>query len=90
MKIKAIRAIERHQMLHPGDTVLVALSGGADSMALLKVLYELKNEVDKIVLGQHFIYDENTENIKMFSSPLEILILSTFIFSPSFNSFLSF
>lgn len=24
-------------------------------------LFELKNETDKIILGQHFIYDENNE-----------------------------
>ena len=54
MKIKAIRAIERHQMLHPGDTVLVALSGGADSMALLHVLYSLKDGYNIKILAAHF------------------------------------
>lgn len=54
MKIKAIRAIERHQMLHPGDTVLAALSGGADSMALLHVLYSLKDEYNIKIIAAHF------------------------------------
>ncbi|MBQ2964273.1 MAG: tRNA lysidine(34) synthetase TilS [Clostridia bacterium] len=54
MKIKAIRAIERHQMLHPGDTVLAALSGGADSMALLHVLYGLKDEYNIKIAAAHF------------------------------------
>lgn len=35
------------------------LPGNEDS------IYELKNEVDKIVLGQHFIYDDNN-NLKIF------------------------
>lgn len=29
-------------------------------------LYALKNEVDKIVLGQHFIYDNDNKNLKIF------------------------
>lgn len=29
-------------------------------------LIELKNEVDKIILGQHFIYDKDNKNLKIF------------------------
>lgn len=54
MKNKAIKVIERHQMLHSGDTVLVALSGGADSMALLHVLHSLKEQYDITLLAAHF------------------------------------
>lgn len=64
MKIKAIRAIERHQMLHPGDTVLVALSGGADSMALLHVLYELKEEYNINIIAAHFNHGIRGEEAK--------------------------
>ena len=31
-----------------------------------KYLLELKNEVDKIVLGQHYIYDNNNKSLKIF------------------------
>ena len=41
-------------MLHPGDTVLVALSGGADSMALLHVLNSLKQRYSINLLAAHF------------------------------------
>ena len=64
MKIKAIRAIERHQMLHPGDTVLVALSGGADSMALLHVLYSLKDEYGIKIVAAHFNHGIRGEEAK--------------------------
>src|ERR1041384_6358119 len=37
-------AICRHQLLADGDPVLVAVSGGLDSMALLTVLMRLRDE----------------------------------------------
>ncbi len=54
MNLKVRQTSERHQMLLPGDTVLVALSGGADSMALLNVLYELKTEYSLCIKAAHF------------------------------------
>ena len=41
MNRKVMDAIERHRMLKPGDAVVVGVSGGADSMALLHVLCNL-------------------------------------------------
>ena len=43
-KIK--RHIDEHHLLQKGDKVLIALSGGADSVALLDVLNSLKEELD--------------------------------------------
>ncbi len=54
MNLKVKQTIERHHMLNPGDTVLVALSGGADSMALLNVLYSLKDEYSLTLCAAHF------------------------------------
>lgn len=45
------RAIEDHDMLSPGDRVLVAVSGGKDSLALWDLLLELGHEADGLYLG---------------------------------------
>lgn len=50
---KVKNTIERYQMMRPGDTVIVGISGGADSVALLSVLNELKGELHISVIGAH-------------------------------------
>jgi uncharacterized protein (TIGR00269 family) len=45
------RAIDEHEMMRPGDRVLVAVSGGKDSLALWDILLELGYEVDGLYLG---------------------------------------
>lgn len=43
--IKKVRkTIQKHHMLQPADRVLVAVSGGVDSIALLRALHELRGE----------------------------------------------
>ncbi len=41
MLSKILRTIRAHALVRPGDTVVVAVSGGPDSMALLHALWEL-------------------------------------------------
>lgn len=51
---KVLRYIREREMLRAGDRVAVAVSGGADSLALLRVLIELRNELGIVLSVAHF------------------------------------
>ncbi|MCI0355540.1 MAG: tRNA lysidine(34) synthetase TilS [Acidobacteria bacterium] len=46
--------VRRQGLLHPGDRVGVAVSGGADSVALLRLLLELRGELGVVLSVLHF------------------------------------
>ncbi len=48
---QVVKAIDRHEMLRPTDRVLVAISGGKDSLALWDILVALGYEADGLYLG---------------------------------------
>ncbi|MBO5090007.1 MAG: tRNA lysidine(34) synthetase TilS [Clostridia bacterium] len=50
---KVLNAIKRFSLIEKGDTVTVALSGGADSVALLHVLLALRDELSITVNAAH-------------------------------------
>ncbi|MBQ3087874.1 MAG: tRNA lysidine(34) synthetase TilS [Clostridia bacterium] len=54
MKNKCERAILQYNMLIPGDTVVVGVSGGADSMALLHYLHTCRTRYGIHVIAAHF------------------------------------
>lgn len=45
------RAVEEHKMLAPGERVLVAVSGGKDSLALWDLLLDLGYQADGLYIG---------------------------------------
>jgi tRNA(Ile)-lysidine synthase len=51
---KVKRTISRHQMTSDGDSVIVAVSGGPDSVCLLHILHELKDELRIRLVLAHF------------------------------------
>jgi len=50
----ALETIRRSRMLAPGDRVGVAVSGGADSVALLRILENLRDDLGITLLVVHF------------------------------------
>ncbi len=54
MRAKVLSYIRQQELLAPGERVLCALSGGADSMALLWCLYGLREELQITLEAVHF------------------------------------
>ena len=51
---KVQELLRKESLLRPGDRVAVAVSGGADSVALLRVLLELQSELGLVLSVAHF------------------------------------
>ncbi len=50
---KVIRYIEKHKMIENGDTIVLGISGGADSVCLFLVLLELRKRYNLKILAVH-------------------------------------
>ena len=62
MKYKIEKYIEKHQLMEKESPVLVALSGGADSVALLHVLHNLGYKCQAIHCNFHLRGEESNRD----------------------------
>ena len=74
-----LKTITENNMFYKGDKVIVAVSGGPDSIALLHILYELKEKLDISLYVAHINHclrgkesDEDEEYVKGFCKSLNI------------------
>jgi tRNA(Ile)-lysidine synthase len=54
LRQSVVEYVRRHELLKAGDRVGVAVSGGADSVALLRLLLELRSEIGLVLSVVHF------------------------------------
>ena len=67
MKEKVLETIKKYNLMESGDKIVIGVSGGPDSIALLNVLLEIKNEniinFDMVVCHiNHMIREEANED----------------------------
>jgi tRNA(Ile)-lysidine synthase len=62
MRDQVLRYIRRSGLLKAGDRVLLAVSGGADSVALLRVLLELRTDLGIVLAVAHFNHELRGED----------------------------
>ncbi|MEA3357935.1 MAG: tRNA lysidine(34) synthetase TilS [Thermodesulfobacteriota bacterium] len=61
---KVLSTILDHKMITKGDKIIVAVSGGADSVCLLKILYQLHKSLDFTIIVAHFDHGLRPEEDK--------------------------
>ena len=80
---KFVRVVRAHSLLDRGDRVLVAVSGGADSVALLSLLLEVRAQFELDLIVAHLNHnlrgkasDEDEEFVRILAQDLGIRFIS--------------
>ena len=79
---KVKNAIQKHGMLRKGERVIVAISGGPDSIALLKVLAMISEEYDLALVTAHLNHglrreaDDEEQFVRRISREMGIIVES--------------
>ncbi len=84
---KVKHTIKRHDLIAPGDTVLAALSGGADSVAMCHILHTLGINVTAAHLNHNIRGDEarrDMEFSKAFAKELGVRFVSKSVNVPEY------
>ena len=83
---KILQTIKQYELIKPQDTILVAVSGGPDSMCLLNSLYNMKDKlkINKLIVAHlnHMIREEareETEYVKSFCESKNIEFYSKYV-----------
>lgn len=72
MKQKILQTIKKYNLIKSGDSIVIGVSGGPDSICLLHILNELKEELNFEIYVAHINHmireeaDEETEYVKNF------------------------
>lgn len=73
MVAKVLETIKTYNMIQKGDTIIVGLSGGPDSLALMNVLYDLKDQLKVSLVAVHINHllrgddaDEDEKFVKLY------------------------
>ena len=78
MKQKVLQTIKKYNLIENGDSIVIGVSGGPDSICLLHILNELKNELNFKIYVAHINHmireeaDSETEYVKDFCEKLGI------------------
>ena len=70
MKDKILQTIKKYNLIEKGDSIVIGVSGGPDSICLLNILNELKEELNFKIYVAHINHlirkeaDEETEYVK--------------------------